>query len=238
MKITAKHFTLIELLVVIAIIAILAAMLLPALNAARSTAQTSKCTSNQKQIGTASEMYLQDYDSWIVYHNGGGLSSGKWVGWHSTLYRCDYIKAVKAFECPPSVKEYKNREVIEPTTDTGYLTLHLGYGQVYFKIPVYSQEMRRQKMTTLKRPARTLFVCDSFGDRTAATLGQNAYAVSAKTTRDIAPRHQRNSLNLLFFDGHVENMGESFVRDKAVSASRNYREMWDRISDSGIPWTE
>ncbi len=57
-----RAFTLIELLVVIAIIAILAAILFPVFAQAKMAAKKSVHISNYKQTGTASQLYLADYD--------------------------------------------------------------------------------------------------------------------------------------------------------------------------------
>jgi prepilin-type N-terminal cleavage/methylation domain-containing protein len=55
-------FTLIELLVVIAIIAILAAILFPVFAQAKLAAKKTQSLSNLKNLGTAVQIYLSDYD--------------------------------------------------------------------------------------------------------------------------------------------------------------------------------
>lgn len=57
-----RAFTLIELLVVIAIIAILAAILFPVFAQAKTAAKKTQDLSNQKQLGTAFNIYSADYD--------------------------------------------------------------------------------------------------------------------------------------------------------------------------------
>jgi prepilin-type processing-associated H-X9-DG protein len=56
-------FTLVELLVVIGIISVLIAILLPALASARAAARATQCGNNLRQIATACQAYLNDWNN-------------------------------------------------------------------------------------------------------------------------------------------------------------------------------
>ncbi|MCC6578979.1 MAG: type II secretion system protein [Phycisphaeraceae bacterium] len=108
-------FTLIELLVVISIIALLVGVLLPALGAARNSARSSTCLSNQRQIGLAIRMYATDANNFLPtsyqYRStnklsdvqiGAGSATGylQWSGLVSQgKYVDDGMKA-KVWACP------------------------------------------------------------------------------------------------------------------------------------------
>ena len=141
---TIRHkfsaFTLIELLVVIAIIAILAAILFPVFAQARAKARAIACLSNQKQIGTAFMMYIQDFDE--TFPKGDPLVNDNWVGteqisapdgrvyegfvgWPLKVY--PYVKSgggtakgASVFTCPEDTDASKNfstdRNVLPPST--------------------------------------------------------------------------------------------------------------------------
>ncbi len=115
-----KGFTLIELLVVIAIIAILAAILFPVFAQAREKARQSACLSNLKQIGTACQLYTDDYDETFPINFIKGSYAGTnyldlWTfdqvwneneigrSWGGCLY--PYIKNMRMFVCPSARPE-------------------------------------------------------------------------------------------------------------------------------------
>jgi prepilin-type N-terminal cleavage/methylation domain-containing protein len=78
----SNAFTLIELLVVIAIIAILAAILFPVFAQAKVAAKKTQSLSNVKQLNTATQIYLADYDDVLPTAFGKNQTGGwAWSSW-------------------------------------------------------------------------------------------------------------------------------------------------------------
>jgi prepilin-type N-terminal cleavage/methylation domain-containing protein len=97
-------FTLIELLVVIAIIAILAAILFPVFAQAKQSAKKTASLSNLKQIGTAAQLYLGDYDDVtppVFWFDPLQTSLPTTQGFHYyPILMLPYTKNRKIFLCP------------------------------------------------------------------------------------------------------------------------------------------
>ena len=90
MKKSSRGFTLIELLVVIAIIAILAGLALPVFNSVQERARITQDLSNLRQLGIATQTYLNDND---------GLFFLPTVDWMKDLHP-KYLPAWKIFQSP------------------------------------------------------------------------------------------------------------------------------------------
>ncbi len=105
-------FTLIELLVVISIIALLVGILLPALGAARKTAQKSKCLSNVRQLNTALFTRATDFegDGEGAFVPAKGQSDDD-----LNLIIPDYITALDIAICPST------QNIVDPAISTTFI---------------------------------------------------------------------------------------------------------------------
>ncbi|HEY3377812.1 MAG TPA: prepilin-type N-terminal cleavage/methylation domain-containing protein [Armatimonadota bacterium] len=107
--IPARHrgFTLIELLVVIAIIAILAAILFPVFGKAREKARQAQCTSNQKQIALAFQLYSQENEEKLPLafntdaNSNGQYDTGDTLAWLDAI---NMPAGGKMMRCPSREK--------------------------------------------------------------------------------------------------------------------------------------
>ena len=177
-------FTLIELLVVIAIIAILAAILFPVFARAREKARQASCQSNLKQIGTATLMYIQDYDEKYPGHQGGSTATDDWP-----MSVVPYTKNAQLFQCP-SASPAPTHMLI-----SGY-GLCYGYNCYYFQF---------QSQAQIQDVVETILCADDNGDN---RIGPDYAVREARVpgcTHCLVPRHNE-MINITFADGHAKAM--------------------------------
>ena len=118
-------FTLIELLVVIAIISILAAIIFPVFSTAKDKGRQTVCLSNLRQLGTAMQLYTNEWDGLYpasrVIEGGDGNPYGNWAGCFHVGGVCDptlgqiysFVMNREMYSCP-SDKNSNPPKVTDP----------------------------------------------------------------------------------------------------------------------------
>ncbi len=173
------RFTLIELLVVIAIIAIIAAMLMPALKKAREKSQDVYCKNNLKQLGTAANMYLNNYGA-----NAPAITKwDDWLRWDD-FYIEDNLLAAKDRE--PGGIQYC------PSQDET-----VGRGGYTANVRICGDSGDYPQVQIFRHSIAVFLLDNSRTDSWNYTNDLNLKRVSF--------RHN-HSTNVLYFDGHVGSL--------------------------------
>ncbi len=202
---TRRGFTLIELLVVIAIIAILAAILFPVFARAREAARKATCQSNLRQLGTATQMYVQDHDGLYFQHDWatahywfGRVVGGSVDRTQALLY--PYTRNFDIQKCPSFTAR---PEYGGATAGYGY---NYGYLTQNWSAPGVSE-------AEIQRPAE----CIVFGDAAiykwwasppAATESFGLFPPSSTIAYNSPTSQFRHNgqTNVVFADGHVKSL--------------------------------
>ena len=212
-------FTLIELLTVLAVIGVLAGLLLPALGAAKSRAQTTRCTAHLRQFALALPLYAADHADRLPPNADGRQEAlgAKWVeGWlglpgpdcTNTLYLRRSLLApylggeVKIWQCP-AARPVTVAGITQPRVRTVSLNCFVGS-------PVDSPAARTyRRLGEVGRPAQTF----TFLDEREETINDGSFGLQwafdaarpeSWVLRDKPGTRHRGGAVLAFADGHME----------------------------------
>jgi prepilin-type N-terminal cleavage/methylation domain-containing protein/prepilin-type processing-associated H-X9-DG protein len=221
LKSSRNGFTLIELLVVISIIALLIALLLPALKAARATAQQSVCLQRERQIAVGMAAYRADNNGMFISNLDAGVPATSKPGWFVGLiyymgtannenvaltgkqraqdwHYCP-VKGVMPDGYPPS-----------PDNESDWLAYnqHLGWthnnpGTAVLKQFEYVYEHQ------VTKPSETMMIADGWVRTPGYAAWQTGHYFRnlsyTQAARANIAKHQE-SANYVFVDGHGESI--------------------------------
>ena len=198
----AEHaFTLIELLVVIAAIGILAGIAVPALSGAYERAKVTKDLSNLRQIGAATQMYMND--------NNGVFPGSATVTWMLQLEQNQkYLSAWRGLQSP-----FDKR--VSSEAGTGSPVSPISYGinpNVYSDgVAISADKITKPVTFIVFSPAQDVGNTVTFNTNAIATapapgVTENAGTSNPGNAASGGTSSSRTNINALCADWHAETM--------------------------------
>jgi len=198
-------FTLVELLAVILIISILSGLLLPALNRARSVARRSQCAGILKSFGQAAMLYAGNHtDYWVPPQK---------PSWHAGMEFRQLIgmpgETVNGLEATDETVPLKWL-----CPDSGAILYRRPFAYYSFGATLDNLQSTGNyafRLPRLRAPSGSAAWMDTIGAYATILNTYREEASNVAPDGRLAYRHA-NSLNAVFFDGHVELLRREEVK--------------------------
>ncbi len=209
-------FTLMEVIVVIAIIAILAAILVPSLNSALERAKATKDMSNLRQLGLATQLYMND-NSGVLFSTTGS--------WMSQLHP-KYLSRWNIFRSPFD-HPVAPRTTSEDDTNSA-VSYGINNGPANNVVGASADKISKPSVFILFAPAQASGAAVTFqGTAGFATLpgvtvlgtGSNVATSSPGGNATGGTQNSRAKINALFADLHSETMSWATFTNNAATAN-------------------
>jgi len=190
-----RAFTLIELLVSVAIISILLGVGLWAFQGALERAKATKDLSNLRQIGAATQMYMND-------NNGVFPGSGTATWMFQLEQNQKYLSSWRVLESP-----FDKRS----TSELGNATTRISYGINANVLPgnvaISADKITKPVTFIVFAPAQASGAVNFQGDANSSPPGVTVLATTSPGGPAIGGTHSnRTKINAICADWHVENM--------------------------------
>ena len=245
-----KRFTLMELLVVVAIIGILVSILLPSLSKARLLAFQTVCTSNLKQLGIATQLYLNSSDGLYMMNwkdsnwaDRGDLGPTDVSSWHYKLAPYlglnpngtgQYKEVVpNALQCPMEPQPYKTNSV-RTYASYGFTRRH-GNATNNPGL-VVNNSAGKKYVNTVNFPTETVAAAEKHQSGYLNVVGgsvrkANEYNIfeGADPYDELRFPHGQDRMQILWVDSHVSFTNKMKIFDTPENTDKTNAQgtMWD-----------
>jgi len=192
----SRGFTMLELLIVIAVIAILATIAFPAFIAVQEHAKATKDMNNLRQIGIATQLYMND--------NDGTLPGSTTVTWMSQLHP-KYLSSWNIFQSPFDTRAPSEGGILAPVSPISY---GINVNVYPNNVAMTADKVSKSTIFILFAPAQAVGPTVTFsGLATTGAPGVTENAGTSNAGLATGGTHStRTKINALFADLHLENM--------------------------------
>ncbi len=206
--------TALELVIAVALVVVLAGLILPVLSHVRQTGLTARCVSNLRQLYQATLAYTEDYDGLLPPPLGKMLEVDERYlhnnYWWQQPYLAPYavgprhrLKDSRGKLTQAEAEIYNCPARFPDGPDAWYAHSSNGNPGISYLMTPLPAKRSSYLLRTMENQSQRIYLAEGRGNTVVKSTFKTGKIGSQDTVKRLR-RFHGNSLNLLFYDGHIE----------------------------------